>query len=83
MKDPSLFPEWQGQLPELERWAIHFFGLITNGTDFLFIKVWSQQSTPQYALSEPFSLWRYENDLYKVLGILRRLAGLVTQADVA
>ncbi len=58
------------------------FGLITNGTEFLFIKV-LPRPTPQYALSEPFSLLRYDNDLCKVLGILRRLAGLVTQAEVA
>ncbi|NET38494.1 MAG: restriction endonuclease subunit R, partial [Cyanothece sp. SIO1E1] len=58
------------------------FGLATNGAEFLFLKLLKQPS-PRYALSEPLSLLNYENDLYRVLGILRRLATLVIQADAA
>lgn len=58
------------------------FGLVMNGIEFLFLKV-LQQPSPQYALSEPFSLLRHDNDLYTIVGILRRLGTLVTQAEVA
>lgn len=52
------------------------FGFVTNGSEFLFIKL-TQQETPQYALSELFTLLRHENDLYAVLSVLRRLGELV------
>ena len=48
------------------------FGLMTNGSHFTFIKL-IQQETPQYGLSEEFSLYRRENELYAVLRILRML----------
>lgn len=48
------------------------FGLITNGSHFTFIKL-IQQDTPKYGLSEEFSLYRRENELYAVLQILKRL----------
>jgi hypothetical protein len=52
------------------------FSLLTNGDYFAFIKL-VQQHTPQYALSEDFSLWRRENELYKVLSILKKLGQLI------
>lgn len=47
------------------------FGLVSNGSNFIFIKL-IQGDNPQYALSDEFSL-RRGNDLYTVLGVLRRL----------
>lgn len=54
------------------------FGLITNGSDFIFIKL-TQQPTLQYALSRIFSLLNPGNDLYGVLSTLKRLAQLAVQ----
>ena len=42
------------------------FGIVTNGSHFIFIKL-SKQDTPQYALSYEFSLRRPGNELYSVL----------------
>jgi hypothetical protein len=46
------------------------YGLITNGNDFIFIKL----NQKIYSFSEAFSLRRSENELYKVLQIMKRLA---------
>ncbi|MBF2028901.1 MAG: restriction endonuclease subunit R [Oscillatoriales cyanobacterium C42_A2020_001] len=54
------------------------FGLVTNGSHFIFIKL-LKQSAPQYILSDEFSLYRQDNELYTVLSILRRLGELVTE----
>lgn len=54
------------------------FGLLINGDDFVFIKL-TQGSTPQYALSDKFTLWKRENELYKVLSILKKLGQLISQ----
>ena len=53
------------------------FALLTNGDNFLFIKL-IQQDTRQYALSEQFSLLRRENELYQVLSILKKLGQLIS-----
>lgn len=55
------------------------FGLLMNGNNFMFVKV-AQQEIPKYALSELFTLFRRENDLYRVLSILKRLKDLVQQS---
>ena len=49
------------------------FGLITNGTEFLFLKA-QNRPTPQYATSRLFSLFNPSNELYQVLSILKHLA---------
>ncbi len=54
------------------------FGLLTNGDNSAFIKLMHGDS-PQYALSEQFSLWRRENELYKVLSILKKLGQIISQ----
>jgi predicted type IV restriction endonuclease len=46
------------------------YGFITNGNDFVFIKLHQKE----YSFSEAFSLRRSENELYKVLQIMKRLA---------
>lgn len=47
------------------------FGLVTNGSNFIFLKL-VRQEVPFYALSDEFTL-RRGNDLYTVLAILKRL----------
>jgi len=54
------------------------FGLLTNGDDFVFIKL-TQANTPQYALSDKFTLWQQGNELYKVLSILKKLGQLISE----
>ncbi|MCC5636083.1 restriction endonuclease subunit R [Nostoc sp. CHAB 5844] len=49
------------------------FGLLTNGSDFIFLKL-IKSNTPIYALSDEFTLLRRENELYKVLQILKKLS---------
>ncbi|OCQ97028.1 restriction endonuclease subunit R [Nostoc sp. MBR 210] len=53
------------------------FGLVTNGEDFQFIKL-IKYDKPQYALSDKFTLSRRENELYKVLQILKKLSQVLT-----
>ncbi|MBU7581353.1 MAG: restriction endonuclease subunit R [Nostoc sp. TH1S01] len=53
------------------------FGLVTNGEDFQFIKL-IKQDKPQYALSDKFTLSRRENELYRVLQILKKLSQVLT-----
>lgn len=47
------------------------FGLVTNGSNFIFIKLMKQE-TPLYALSDEFTL-RRSNDLDSVLRVLKQL----------
>ncbi|WP_414550678.1 hypothetical protein [Anabaena sp. CCY 0017] len=49
------------------------YSLIMNGEDFQFIKLIKQNKAVIYALSDRFSLYRRENELYKVLQILMKL----------
>jgi hypothetical protein len=51
------------------------FGLVTNGEDFQFIKLF-QQDNPIYDLSDKFTLSRRGNELYQVLAILKKLGSL-------
>lgn len=54
------------------------FGFITNGSSFIFIKL-TRQDTPQYALSDMFSLLNRGNDLYSVLSVLKRVGELLVR----
>jgi hypothetical protein len=54
------------------------FGLVTNGSHFIFIKLLGGE-LPQYGFSSEFSLYRPENELYSVLKILKRFAELATR----
>jgi hypothetical protein len=52
------------------------FGMVTNGQHYIFIKL--NQQTRQYDLSDEFSLSkRSKNDLYEVLQVMKRIAGLI------
>lgn len=52
------------------------FSLVTNGSEFRFIKLLVQPA-PKYAFSDLLTLQRRENDLYGVAGILQKLADLM------
>lgn len=54
------------------------FGLVTNGDDFQFIKL-TKQDTPLYALSDKFTLSKRENELYKVLSVLKNLGQILSR----
>ncbi len=49
------------------------FGLVTNGTDFMFLKL-TQVNQPKYALSDQFCLFKRENELYQVLKIFKSIS---------
>lgn len=53
------------------------FGCVTNGEDFQFIKL-IKQDKPEYALSDKFTLSRRENELYRVLSILKKLSTILS-----
>jgi Type I restriction enzyme R protein N terminus (HSDR_N) len=52
------------------------YGLVTNGSEFRFIKLHVQQPL-QYGLSDLLTLQRRENDLYGVLEVLKQVGRLV------
>lgn len=49
------------------------YALLTNGGEFLFVKL-IRQEAPTYGFSATFSLLNQGNDLYKVLEILKQVA---------
>jgi hypothetical protein len=53
------------------------YSLVINGEDFQFIKL-TQKEKPMYALSDRFSLYRWENELYQVLRILKKLGQILS-----
>ena len=55
------------------------YGLVTNGTDFVFLKLLNQD-IPRYARSRQFVLGQ-DHDLDRVLQILKRLAEIVGQEN--
>jgi hypothetical protein len=57
------------------------YGLCTNGTDFMFVKL-VKGKTNQYALSDPFSIYRHHpNELYNVVSILKYLGSIVVRSE--
>ena len=57
--------------------SLPLYGLVTNGTDFVFLKLLFQE-VPRYARSRQFVL-RQDDGLNRVLQILKRLAEIVGQ----
>ncbi|MEH2082562.1 MAG: type I restriction endonuclease [Nostoc sp.] len=53
------------------------YSLVMNGEDFQFIKL-IKQDKPIYALSDRFTLYKRENELYKVLNILKKIGQLLS-----
>lgn len=56
------------------------FGLLVNGNFLMFVKL-VRQDQPRYGLSEPFTLLRHENDLYRIVSILKSLKEVVLRQD--
>lgn len=54
------------------------FALLTNGRHFMFVKLLNQ-AQPTYGLSELFTLFRAQNEMYQVTAILQHIGELVTQ----
>ncbi|NEU72262.1 restriction endonuclease subunit R [Hassallia byssoidea VB512170] len=52
------------------------FGLVMNGSNFIFIKL-TKQDVPKYAFSDELTLLKRENELYKVLSILKNLGQIL------
>jgi hypothetical protein len=52
------------------------FGMVTNGSNFMFLKLVNSDSS-QYALSDDFSVYRRQNELYDVLRVLKRIGNLI------
>lgn len=55
------------------------FGLVTNGSNFIFLKLVKQEML-YYALSDEFTL-RRGNDLYTVLAILKRFSQVLVEGN--
>lgn len=58
------------------------FGFVTNGTHFAFLKL-VREGSPRYGISDELTLKRRGNELYQVLGVLRKLSGLVTEWEAS
>ncbi len=54
------------------------FGIVTNGGNFIFVKL-QYQEFPEYELSSVFSLLPRRNQLYEVLQILKRLGRMAIE----
>ncbi|MEH2347160.1 MAG: type I restriction endonuclease [Nostoc sp.] len=53
------------------------FGLVTNGSDFIFLKL-TKQNQPRYATSDQFTLLKRKSELYQVLSILKNLSQILS-----
>ncbi|WP_341526094.1 type I restriction endonuclease [Nostoc sp. UHCC 0302] len=53
------------------------FGLVTNGSDFIFLKL-TQENQQKYALSDQFTLLKRKNELHQVLSILKNLSQILS-----
>jgi len=56
------------------------FGMVTNGEEFVFLKVVRQENAAQYEISRVFSLLPRHNELYEVLGCLKTVGNLYREA---
>ncbi len=54
------------------------FGFVTNGPDFQFLKL-VREDKPRFGLSDRFYMANADDDLYRVLQILKKLGGLVLE----
>ncbi|MDZ8107933.1 MAG: type I restriction enzyme HsdR N-terminal domain-containing protein [Nostoc sp. DedQUE12a] len=53
------------------------FGLVTNGSDFIFLKL-TKKNQPKYAMSDQFTLLKRKNELYQVLSVLKNLSQILS-----
>ena len=56
------------------------FGFVTNGTHFAFLKL-TRDGAPRYSISDEMTLKRQGNELYQVLGVLRKLSEFVVSYE--
>jgi hypothetical protein len=54
------------------------YSLVTNGSEFRFIKL-QVQPTPEYGFSDLLTLQRRDNDLYGVASILKKISDLISK----
>jgi flagellar assembly factor FliW len=54
------------------------YSLVTNGSEFRFIKL-QVQPIPEYGFSDLFTLQRRDNDLYGVASILKKISDLISK----
>jgi hypothetical protein len=52
------------------------YGMVTNGSNFIFLKL-SWQDIPIYGISDEYTLMRHDNDLYKILQILKAIGTVI------
>ncbi|MEH2255794.1 type I restriction endonuclease [Nostoc sp.] len=53
------------------------FGLVTNGSDFIFLKL-TKENQPKYGISDQFTLLKRESELYQVLSILKNFSQILS-----
>ncbi len=53
------------------------FGLVTNGSDFIFVKL-TKENQPKYATSDQFTLLKRQSELYQVLSVLKNLSQILS-----
>ncbi|MDC0832042.1 restriction endonuclease subunit R [Geitlerinema sp. CS-897] len=52
------------------------YGLLTNGSNFVFVKLIPDGDRFIYTFSDEFSIRKHENELFRVLQVLKRLAAI-------
>ena len=58
----------------------HCFGLVVNGSEFLFLKLQITNGIPKYATSNLFSMLNEGNDLDRVLQILKHFQTIIVES---
>ena len=53
------------------------FGLVTNGSHFIFVKL-TKENIPKYALSDEFTLLKRKSELDQVLSVLKNLSQILS-----
>ncbi|MDZ8256909.1 type I restriction endonuclease [Nostoc sp. ChiQUE01b] len=53
------------------------FGLVTNGSNFIFLKL-AKENQQKYAISDQFTLLKRESELYQVLSVLKKLSQILS-----
>ncbi|WP_375506132.1 restriction endonuclease subunit R [uncultured Nostoc sp.] len=53
------------------------FGLVTNGSDFIFLKL-TKENQIKYAISDQFTLLKRQSELYQVLSVLKKLSQILS-----
>ncbi|WP_375472382.1 type I restriction endonuclease [uncultured Nostoc sp.] len=53
------------------------FGLVTNGSNFIFLKL-TKENQQKYAISDQFTLLKRKSELYQVLSVLKNLSQILS-----